>query len=311
MAGILQEVYLADLQKKLYEELPYISRAVSHDAYVANNAVNIPQAGAAPNVVKNRSSLPATAAQRSDSNLQYFLNNYSTDPFVLSRVDAEDVQINYNKRQDLMGQSQSQILDVAAKDVFVAWSTGLPAGNIFRTTGANGTANAPAGATGGRKVIQTADFANAAKAFDLQSIPQAGRIAVMDTVMYYELFGEQLITDANRLGLATVPTGVVRQLYGFDIYIANTTPVFTANVGTVRGIDGQGLVASVGSTDCRSCIFYHPQMVARAMGSVELFERNNDPLFYGDVLSASAYVGGTRLRSDGKGIIAVVQAANA
>lgn len=61
------------------------------------------------------------------------------------------------------------------------------------------------------------------------------------------------------------------------------------------------------ATDLAAALAWHEQSVCRALGEVKAFENEGDPTFYGDIYSFLVRAGGRILRSDNKGVAAIVQ----
>ena len=65
----------------LFASNSFLSKAFNADEYVeAGKIVHIPQAGVASNVVKNRTTLPATVKQHTDTDVSFELNTFPSDP---------------------------------------------------------------------------------------------------------------------------------------------------------------------------------------------------------------------------------------
>ena len=62
-----------------------------------------------------------------------------------------------------------------------------------------------------------------------------------------------------------------------------------------------------GTTDCCYGLFWHPSCVARAMGSTQMFSKEGDPTYYGDIYSFLQRLGGRARRGDGKGVLGLIQ----
>ena len=67
--------------------------------------------------------------------------------------------------------------------------------------------------------------------------------------------------------------------------------------------------AAVAATDNAAAIFWQMNSVERALGEVKAFENTADATYFGDVLSFLVRAGGRIRRSDGKGVVALIQEA--
>ena len=75
------QIFADYIIEKLRKMNPFLVFAVDESSKVlGGSVVHIPQAGASPKTVKNRSTFPATAVKREDSFVTYPLNVFSTDP---------------------------------------------------------------------------------------------------------------------------------------------------------------------------------------------------------------------------------------
>jgi hypothetical protein len=83
----------------------------------------------------------------------------------------------------------------------------------------------------------------------------------------------------------------------------SSTTIYTEATPPVPKAPG----AAAAATDNQSVICWQKNAVAKALGSAKFFEQLNTPLYYGDVYSAAIRLGGRKRRTNGEGVIAVVQ----
>jgi hypothetical protein len=304
--AITKEVWKKDIQEKLLNENnEFIKRSVNHDADIVNRIVNIPQAGANAAIALNRSSFPATAAQRTDTVLQYTVNSYSIDPTHI--LNFEETQLSYQKRMSVMGGQISAINERMGLEAAYSWAISAVAGKVIRTTGSGG-ATQPAGTTGTRKQLTVADMRKAAEVMDIDNVPSYGRVAVLQTNMYYELFGIDALLRKDYGYGNSLPTGVINRLFGFDIYVRPEVVGYDNTDAANNNGTKKAVGAAYGTTDSFGCILYQQDMVAKAMSDVQIYYDAKNPLFYGDVISAEVFMGSSKLRTDNKGLVAIAQA---
>ena len=75
--------------------------AMNADSFVlAGKVVHIPNAGNKPGVQKNRSSLPATITQRTDIDITFPLDEFTSDPVKITN--AEKYELSYDKRESVI-----------------------------------------------------------------------------------------------------------------------------------------------------------------------------------------------------------------
>jgi hypothetical protein len=303
-----QDIWSKDISENLYQNNLFMNRATDHSMWVAFKTVHVPQAGSAPAVYKNRAVLPATISQRTDSELTYNLSSYTSDPVLVTNL--EELQISYSKRMSVISNTVDVLGDVVSNQTLYAWApTG--ATRQVRTSGtADGLALAPS-ATGTRKAITLNDIAAAKSILDIDNVPQDGRVLLMPASEYNSHFlAISNVQAAYAYGAPTLPSGVVNRIFGFDIMMRPAVLVYD-NTATpvIKAIDADGTPTTEAATDNMASLAYHPKMVAHALGSITSFYEEQSPLYYGNIYSAELMHGASKLRTDQKGIVAIIQAA--
>jgi hypothetical protein len=302
--GVQQEIWVKYIIDRLWKDNKFLQFAFNEDQYViGGSVVHIPQPGSKPTVVKNRSSYPAAAVQRTDTDVTYVLDVYTTDPTHIP--DADKYELSYSKMDSVFGDHAGAITETMADDMIIKWLTGVPAGSIVRTTGDLASATT-AGQTGNRRVMLPKELQNAKLKLNLQNVAKDGRCALLEDNMADQLFTALSDTQYRDFSAyADAKNGVIGRLHGFDI-MTRSTVAMAANATDV--IDALG--AAVDATDNVVSLCWQKDAVNRAIGTKKFFERKDDPTYYGDVYSALLRMGGRRRRSDNAGIVAIVQAAS-
>lgn len=306
--SLQKEIWIQDIQENLFKNSAFIKRSVNHSAWVANKTVHIPNAGSNPAVAKNRASLPATIAARTDNDLTYNLNEYSTDPMLLTNID--ELQVSYDKRASILNAQIETLTEVIGNNTAYAWSP-TNAGRIIRTTGsASSLALAPS-ATGTRKAVTLADIAALRAVLDNDNVPMEGRILLIPSDLYNtQILAIDNIIKAQDFGSANLPSGVVNKIFGFEIMLRPTVTVYSGGTGTTQtlcGVDATGTPSATATTNNLAAIAYHPNFVATALGDTKVFYNEDKAEYYGSIFSALVMHGASGLRSDYKGICALVQ----
>lgn len=299
------EIWERDIVANLYKGNEFMTRAHNADQYVVGGrAVHIPNAAAASNVTRNRSSLPATVVRRTDTDVIYLLDEFTTDPILIPNIDT--IQLSYDKRASVMAEDTAKIKEVQADWLLYNWGANIPAGNIIRTSGA-ASATVLTGATGNRKLFRKEDLLAAKILMDNQKLPADGRVALLPAE-----FAGQLLQDkdlvVNFEKYADLANGIIGRLYGFDLMIRpGGAGVFTNATPPVLKTPG----AASATDDNAGALCWHPFAVERALGTVKMFEQLNNPQYYGDIYSFLVMLGGRSRRADNAGVIAIVEAASA
>jgi hypothetical protein len=295
------EVWIQDIKETLHEGIEFVKQGTDHSAFVSNKTVHVPQSGAAPTIEKNRSSLPATIDQRTDTDLTYDLSEYTTDPLLIT--DLDELQTSYQKRQSVLSQHISTINERIGIETSNDWAPSASASLVLRTTGAATADKANSTATGTRKLILKEDVARMAKKLDTDNVPMSDRVLLLPTSMYYELFGIDALIRKDFGGVANIVKGQANELFGFKIFTKPTVVQYNEVAAGVKKAVG----AADAATDCLGAIAFHKSSVAAALGSIKVFAEEDKPEYYGSVFSALVMHGSKVLRSDNKGIVALAQ----
>jgi hypothetical protein len=120
------------------------------------------------------------------------------------------------------------------------------------------------------------------------------------------------ISDVYRMdsyGTSALPNGVVNRIHGFDIMVRSTVVVYD-NTATpiLKTVGDTGVPSSPATTDNLACLAYHPSFVAKAVGGADVFINENDPAYYGSIVSALQLFGASKMRTSQVGVVAIVQA---
>lgn len=296
--AIQKEIWTAAIVENLFASNSFLSKAFNADEYVnQGKTVHIPQAGAPSGVKKNRTELPATVAKRTDTDVTFVLDEYTTNPICIPHADT--VELSYDKRESVLRNDKLKLADEVALSFIDAWSPA--ATRCIETTGAEVDAYTPE-ATGKRKGLCKADVLALMTKFNAEDIPQEGRYLLLDAYMYSQLLAD-LTQSENMafLACADAANGIVGKLFGFNVMTRSTVALYDATK-TKKAWSAEGA-----ATDLAAALAWHEQSVCRALGEVKAFENEGDPTFYGDIYSFLVRAGGRILRSDNKGVAAIVQ----
>lgn len=177
---------------------------------------------------------------------------------------ADKYELSYDKRATVLAATKSALGDKVAEEMLKAW---IPSEeDRLVQLGA---------ATFGRK-----DVLKAATKLNSEDIPMEGRYLLLSAKAYEELLGDLTEAQANAfLSTADAAKGIVGKLYGFEVMLRSSLPN-----------EAIGLA-------------WHKDYVCRALGEHQMFAQENDPLYYGDVISFIVRAGGSKMRKDGVGVV--------
>jgi hypothetical protein len=301
--GITQEFWVNYIIDNLFKDNSFLTKCFDESDYVLEGSVvHIPQAGAKPTVVKNRSSFPGTAVRRTDTDVTYALDVYSTDPTHITN--AETIEISYDKINSVLGEHIASLEETYSDDMLVKWAPTVT-GNILRTTGATVATSLSTGATGTRKAFVKEDLKRAQALMNKQKISKLNRYALIPTDMLQELQDDATLKarDGVNGNEYDMKNGIITKLYGFEIMERSESAVYTNATPPAP----KAYSAATAVTDNQAIICWQKDAVAKAKGSVKFFENKNDATYYGDIYSAEVKLGGRKRRSNGDGVIAIVQ----
>ena len=298
--AIQREIWINSIVEGLFADNSFLSKAFNADEFVEmGKTVHIPNAGAPSKTKKNRTSFPADVNTRTDVDLSFNLDEFTTDPIRIPHADT--VELSYNKRESVLRQDKAVLQESVAKSIIYSW---LPEKkHCIETTGTAVDAHSPK-ATGKRKAICRADVQRLMTQFNADNIPQEGRYLLLDAYMYDQLLAD-LTSVQNQAFLASADAqrGILGKLFSFNVMMRSEVAVY-----------GDGIVkkaedAAGAATDLAAGLAWHENSVCRALGEVNAFENEKDPTYYGDIYSFLVRAGGRPMREDVKGLVAIVQKA--
>lgn len=301
--AVQKEIWVKDIVEKLFKDNSFLKFAFDADSYVVNGkVVHIPQSGSGGDVVKNRSSLPATVKKRSDTDVTYAIDEYTSDPMLIPNADK--VELSYNKRESVLAEEQGNLNESVAEEMLYTWAEDLPEGSMVDTTGDAVPATVP-GATGNRKALVRADLQKASVLMNKQNIPKNNRYALLSAELEAQLFPPDSQVTALYMQSVTKEEqdmGVIGKVHGFKILSRSFVLTLTSD-NTVKAPE-----ASTATDDNEGVLCWQKNAVERAMGTNEFFEDTKNPQYYGDIYSFLVRMGGRRRREDNKGVVIIKQA---
>lgn len=271
--------------EQLFKDNPFLTRAKNADEYVnAGKIVHIPQSGGPADVERNRVTTPAVAVKRTDTDIVYILDEYTTDPVHIPHADT--VELSYDKRSSVVRENTSNLTEVVADNCLYNWAVNIPSASKLATSGSDDG--------GGKKLLTEADILAAQYLLNKQNVPKQGRVMLITSEMLRDLLSDEKMKYAFQQ-VVNLPEGVIGRLYGFDI-------MERSSVIRVDNADAPKLPeAADAGTDKQCAMFWQQEMVERAMGDVVMFDDYSNPLYYGDLYSFLMRFGGRSVRGDHKG----------
>lgn len=312
--AIKKELWVKYIVSNLFKGAEFLSLCKRADEYVLQGSlVHIPQAGAKPAVIKNRSSLPATIAKRTDTDIVYLLDEFTSNPTLISN--AEKYEESPDKLASVLDEHVQTIREVIGDEMIYNWLAGfaasgagspaaaIAAATVLRTTGSNVAAHM-AGATGTRKLFVKENLQAARTLMNKQNVPKEDRYALVSSDMLDQLMQDSDLKKRDMALELDMENGAIARLYGFNIL--ERSYVATYDNASTPVIKAVGAAGAFSDNDVVLC--WQKNSVELALGSVQVFEELNKPDYYGDVYSALVRAGGRKTRKDAEGVVAIVQA---
>lgn len=291
--AIQVEMWQPLIIEELYKSNEFLRYAHNDDEYViGGKIVHIPQSGGGSGAERNRSTLPATVVKRTDTDITYALDEYTTEPTLIPNADT--VELSYNKRSSVVREETATMMELVGDDMLFLWADDVPAEQVIPTTGAGAAATAP-GATGDRKIITEADIRKAMTLFNTQNVPRANRYLVLPSNMLDQLMSDVEVKKYTQQ-IMDLPQGVITRLYGFNI-LERSGVVIVADDDDAKL---PGTAAAV--TDDEAALAFHMDSVSKAVGDVTMYDNYGRAEYYGDIFSFLVRAKGRIRRGDTKGV---------
>ena len=299
--AVQKEIWEDHIEGNLFKNNEFMLASTDAGQYVLNGKiVHIPQAGGTPNVVKTRTSLPAVVVQRTDTDVTYTLDEYTTDPILIPNIDL--FELSYNKRESVLSEYEATLRQTIADNVLIDWSPTGGVGTILRTSG-GATATTLAGTTGVRARCLVNDLKAGQLQLNKQNVPMERRYALVSADMFQQLTDDMSATQYRDFSAEyDAKNGVLGRLFGFNIMMRSGVVTYNALATTVNAYG-----ANANTTDNDAMLCWQADALERAVGQIKFFEQIGHPQFYGDVYSVSVRMGGRQRRYDGRGVVAIVQ----
>lgn len=296
-------IWQTTLVENFYPDNGFASKSVDDSTYVKAKKVIIPNAGAPSKVQKNRTVKPATVNQRTDNDLEYVIDELTTDPIYIPNIDT--VELSYDKRTSIISNDREQLRNAAEENILERWGLGVPSKNVLFTTGTTERdAHTSETATGKRKCITKADLLKIMTRMDADNVPKEGRHILLDAYMYADLLENLSESDKWMFqNSADVQRGIVGKLWGLNVMTRSQV----LRVKTDKSLLSWDQEAVAG--EMAAALAWHDKSVSRAMGEVKMFDSTNNPLYYGDIYSFLLRTGGSVRRYDKKGVYLLAEAA--
>jgi len=298
--------FLKVIQEELFAGNEFIMNSISHDNFVKDKTVEIPQSGAVPDIQEDRTVYPIPVVQRADTKKSYDLIEFSGGSVRIS--DADYNELSYDVKKSILQQMINQLNDrIGLRSIYNWGGAGLITatnGQIVETTGTATSNIAPPSGTSTRKSVAYEDLLLLAKKLDKDHCPRNNRYLLMPSDMYWDMLRENPeLLNKDYMNTSNLPMGVVQYVAGFNIMLRPYTAVYTnATTPIIKAVG-----ATPATDDNWAAIAWQSDFVAKALGQIKVYADINSATYQGDVYSSLVRFNNTQLRTDGKGLVTLVQ----
>ncbi|MDX6191584.1 hypothetical protein SGQ83_19675 [Flavobacterium sp. Fl-318] len=261
MNTLNKQVWISQIMENFYPEASFLNYAKDMTEFVENDKINLADCGFDPDVYINNTTYPIPIVQRTDTPLSLELDLYETENTLVRSPEA--VELAYDKLESVIYGHRNTLRAKSGQKAAHAYAPNSNTENtpILVTTGAdNGE---------GYKRLAPEDILKLKKKYDLLDIPFEKRYLVLDPnhvedLILYDLKAFKDITD--------FVNGQPNRFAGFNILQYTKTPRY--NFLTKEKIPF-GAVEDANTTF--GSFSFSSEEVMKADGSVNMFERINDP----------------------------------
>lgn len=301
--GLQKEIWRNDIVGNLFKNNEFSQHAVNADAFVlGGTVVHIPVAGTASSVKKNLASFPQVATERADSELTYPLDTLYALPRRIAQIDK--YELSYDKRMSVVGEDVRNLVEKANNSLLYRWGP-LVAQTILTTGAASGADLIDTTATGTRKIFDKAELKRVAKMFNRGDLP-GKPIALLTAAHYHQFFESLSEGEKTNMGrVANVAKGIVGEYMGITIMMRSSVLRYRGANGSYVKVDEGDDSFAANAADRAASLVWTADSVERALGDVEVFDNQQQALYYGDIFSALLRIGGRIRRT--VGVVAIVE----
>lgn len=282
-----KQVWTDQIMTGFYPDASFLNYAKDFSALADNDIINMADAGFDPDVLINNTTYPIVIKERADTPLSFELDLFETENTLVRNPEA--VELSYDKMETVIYGHRMALQNktlVKAAHAFAPNSNTVST-PVLRTTGDdNGD---------GFKRLKIEDILKLKRSFDVMNIPVDSRYLVLDPrhtedLILYDLKSFKDITD--------FVNGTPKRFAGFNILEFTNNPTFDNTTGVKKSFG-----AVVSGNDVFSSFAFSSNEVMKADGTVQMYERINDPELRGTVVGFDKRFIALPIRNKGIGAI--------
>ena len=261
MSTLNKQIWISQIMEKFYPEASFLNYAKDMTENVDFDKINLADCGFDPDVLVNNTTYPIAVVERSDTPLSIELDLFETENTLVRSPEA--VELAYNKLESVIYGHRMALRSKTGQKAAHAFAPSSDTVNtpVLITTGDNNGE--------GFKRLIPEDILRLKKKYDLLDVPYDNRYLVLDPnhvedLILFDLKAFKDITDFK--------DGQPNRFAGFNILQYTKTPKY--NVNTKVKLPW-GAVADANTTF--ASFSFSSEEVMKADGTVNMFERINDP----------------------------------
>ena len=261
MSTLNKQIWISQIMEKFYPEASFLNYAKDMTENVDFDKINLADCGFDPDVLVNNTTYPIAVVERADTPLSIELDLFETENTLVRSPEA--VELAYNKLESVIYGHRMALRSKTGQKAAHAFAPSSNTVNtpILVTTGDNNGE--------GFKRLIPEDILRLKKKYDLLDVPYDNRYLVLDPnhvedLILYDLKAFKDITDFK--------DGQPNRFAGFNILQYTKTPKY--NVNTLAKLP-YGSVSDANTT--YGSFSFSSEEVMKAEGTVNMFERINDP----------------------------------
>ena len=304
MAQISPKVFSKELQSILYPDNVFYTKGTKDTAAANATSVDIPQAGTIAVAADGSPVLPLTILERTDAVKNYVMEQLYVSPYMVTR--EEDIALSYDKTKSIVDAQGLAIQTLAASKCANAWG---PATATISTTGAARTSTLIS-STGTRRCIAKADILAVKKAFQKMNGFGMGIIGVITPDQHDDMLNIADFVDYEKTGNETkLKEGIIGRLMGIDFMVRWDDVIGSIGLHYSKNGNTKKDNGTVAADDRAAALFFNPKAVRYVFSYPETIINRKPAGYLGaTIIESVVRFGATANRTDGKGVVSLVEA---
>lgn len=287
MSTLNKQIWTDQIMKGFYPQPSFLNYARNFSELADNDVINMADAGFDPDVLINNTTYPIVIKQRTDTPLSFELDLFETENTLVRNPEA--VELAYDKMESVLYGHRMSLQNKTALKAAHAFAPNQDSQftPIVKTTGDdNGE---------GFKRVKVEDILKLKRKFDLMDIPVDKRFLVLDPrhtedLILFDLKAFKDITD--------FVNGVPKRFAGFNVLEFTKNPVYDNTTGIKKPFS-----AIATANDVFSSFAFSGDEVMKADGTMNMYERLNDPELRGTIVGFDKRFIALPIRNKGIGAI--------